>query len=98
RALGPLPLHVALPICDVVACGSDPNAFIVRWAPDGTLLWRQTYPVEADGFSFGIVMTPSGDIAAAGGRDPVIATTRRRDVARGRSGEHTAGLQSPYEP
>src|SRR5438309_1459387 len=58
---------------DVVACGSDPNSFIGRWAPDGTLLWRQTYPVEADGFSFGIVMTPSGDIAAAGGRDPVIA-------------------------
>src|SRR3954471_16895382 len=24
---------------DVVACGSDPNPFIARWTPDGTLLW-----------------------------------------------------------
>jgi PQQ-like domain len=64
---------------EVVACGSDPNAFIGRWAPDGTLLWRKTYPVSADGFSFGIAMTPSGDIAAAGGRDPVIAVRTAPD-------------------
>ena len=58
---------------DVVACGSNPDSFLGRWAPDGTLLWRKTYQLGADGFSFGIAMTPSGDIVAAGGRGPVVA-------------------------
>jgi len=58
---------------DVVACGWNPDAFLGRWAPDGTLLWRKTYQVDADGFSFGIAMTRSGDIVAAGGRGPVVA-------------------------
>ena len=58
---------------DVVACGSNPDAFLGRWASDGKLLWRQIYPADADGFSFGIAMTPSGDIVAAGGRGPVVA-------------------------
>jgi len=64
---------------DLVACGSDPDSFIGRWAPDGTLLWRNTYGPDADGFGFGIAMTPSGDIAAAGGRSPVVAVRTAPD-------------------
>jgi len=64
---------------DLVACGSDPDSFIGRWAPDGTLLWRKRYGADADGFAFGIAMTPSGDIAAAGGRRPVVAVRTTPD-------------------
>lgn len=64
---------------DLVACGSDPDSFIGRWAPDGTLLWRNTYGPNGDGFGFGIAMTPSGDIAAAGGRSPVVAVRTAPD-------------------
>lgn len=64
---------------DVVACGSNPDAFLGRWAPDGTLIWRKTYQADADGFSFGIAMTPSGDIVAAGGRGPVVAMRTAAD-------------------
>lgn len=64
---------------DLVACGSDPDSFIGRWAPDGTLLWRKTYGADADGFAFGIAMMPSGDIAAAGGRSPVVAVRTTPD-------------------
>jgi len=75
----PLGYHGAIygvtfaPNGDVVACGSDPDSFIGRWAPDGTQVWRKTYPVASDGFAYGIALTPSGDIAAAGGRGPVFA-------------------------
>src|SRR5437016_7265313 len=64
---------------DLVACGSDPDSFIGRRAPDGTVLWRKTYGADADGFAFGIAMTPSGDIAATGGRSPVVAVRTTPD-------------------
>jgi hypothetical protein len=58
---------------DVVACGSDSASFIGRWTASGSLLWLKNYPVDASGFSFGLSLTPSGDIAAAGGSGPVVA-------------------------
>src|SRR5207245_7014048 len=64
---------------DLVACGSDPDSFIGRWAPDGTLLWRKTSGADADGFALGVALTPSGDLAGAGGRSPVGAGRRAPD-------------------
>ena len=40
---------------------------------------RCSYGADADGFAFGIAITPSGDIAAAGGRSPVVAVRTTPD-------------------
>lgn len=79
---------------DVVACGSDPDAFLGRWAPDGTLLWRKRYQADADGFSFGIALMPSGDIVAAGGRGPVVAIRTAPDGTT--RWTRTLALGSPF--
>jgi hypothetical protein len=57
---------------DVIASGWEQGAWIERRGPGETLRWRTAFAEDSDGFSFGVAVSPSDEIAAAGGRGATV--------------------------